>query len=208
MVLTMKMYESQFPMMYSKALLFEKNYDLGEEHTKFVFEFSLVAIAKILNYIRKTKEKDDHKPVSFVISDIAKRFIAGAYITYVEGSDKNDPGNWQLSFTLNEEDMPKEGLAINLTDELTGPYIMAAALETCGLELKYADAGAVLITTLFEVLKKYLTENAKADQEVSIEEDNLFVASVTVDGSGNKVMTFEPSGDIKAMIKDDSSIEK
>ena len=48
---------------------------------------------------------------------------------------------------------------------------------------------------------------ASETEEVSIEQDGVFQARVAIEG-GEKVFAIEPAGEIKMLIKDDTSIEK
>jgi hypothetical protein len=54
---------------------------------------------------------------------------------------------------------------------------------------------------------KWLDENAKMDEEVTIEQDGVFQARVGIE-AGQKVFSLEPAGEIKMLIKDDASVEK
>jgi hypothetical protein len=65
----------------------------------------------------------------------------------------------------------------------------------------------VLPVFAFDQIHKWLDENAKEGEEVSIELDGTFQARVAIEG-GEKVFAIEPAGEIKMLIKDDTAIEK
>jgi len=57
------------------------------------------------------------------------------------------------------------------------------------------------------MLRRWLDENAKENEVVSIEQDGVFEARVAVE-NGEKVFAIEPAGEVKIIIKDDAAIEK
>jgi uncharacterized protein YkuJ len=64
-----------------------------------------------------------------------------------------------------------------------------------------------LFTESLIYLKKWLDENANETEEVTVEEDGVFVARVAVE-NGEKVFAIEMDGLVKQLVKDDASIEK
>ena len=55
-------------------------------------------------------------------------------------------------------------------------------------------------------IKKWLEANAVEGEEVGVELDGIFQASVAVE-NGEKVFSLVPDGEIKKLIKDDAAIE-
>ena len=74
--------------------------------------------------------------------------------------------------------------------------------------MAFKDTAAVVEVTRFflEQVKKWLEENASETEEVGVEQEGVFQATVSVE-NGEKAFSLVPEGEIKKLIKDDASIE-
>jgi hypothetical protein len=131
--------------------------------------------------------------------------VAAMTIEYFD--NKENPGNWTLTWTFNEEDLPANTNKLDLQNDNTHPYFRVAAGEKYGIKFYDRSALVILMTVAAEQLYKWLDENAKEGSIIDIELESVFTASVEV-VDGNKVFAVEPAGEIKTLIKDDSAIEK
>lgn len=198
----MELNNSSLPEMYSKGLLEEFNKNLSPHWTGNVFETLFTGAAKLLG-----AAKTQDRPVAFVVQKLNKEFAIAAIIQYFEGKDKDKVGNWSLVWTFNESDIPENAERILLTDPRSHTYFISYAGEKFGIRFKSDEN---LITTLTYVpvcIKKWLDENAKEKEEVTLELKDVFVARVAVE-NGEKVFAIEATGESTFVAKGDTSIEK
>ena len=187
---------------YSKYLFEEKNYDLAPEHAHKIFDVIFSGTSDILKQIKNQKVSG---AVQF--TNIAGNFIAAGIISYIENEDPNMPGSWNLSWTFNKEDINDSMYVINFNDDKAIGSFVSFAASKYSFRFKDNTALVNLSISALELLKKWLDDNAKTDEEVSIELPEVFKARVAVE-NGEKVFALEPDGMIKKEIKDDAAIEK
>ena len=199
----MNLYDTQLPAVFSKGLYEEKCMDLAPEHLDKMYDCFVTGVANLLN-----NAKSMETPTAYVVRKVEGGFVVGCVVQYFENKDdKNNPGNWNMTWTFNEEDIPKNASIIGIDNTQTHSYFRAVAGEKWGMV--FQDEGS-LVTTLiyaFEQLKKWLDENVKENQDVSIEVDGIFEAKAAVE-NGEKVFAITADGPIKMLIKDDNKIEK
>ena len=198
----MKLFDTQMPQMYSKALFEEKCTDLAPEHTGKMLDVVFTGTANLLN---QAKSKD--KAAVFTFRKINGDLIAAAMVRFFENEDTNNPGNWSLVWTFDDADIPEGALVIDLSDSQTHSYFRAVAGEKYGMRFEDTAAMTDCLTYALIHVKKWLDENAKEGAEVSLEFDGFFQARVAIE-NGEKVFAIEPDGEIKNLIKDDAAIEK
>lgn len=198
----MKLFDSTLPQMYSKALFEEKCFDLAPEHTDKMFDTLFTGTANLLKSVKSLE-----KPVVFVINELNGNMVAAAICQYFKNDDANQPGNFSLVWTFDPADIPEGALVISLDDTKTHSFFIAAAGSKYGI--KFKDASCIVNTLGYTMgqLKKWLDENAKEGQIISVELDGIFQGRVEVQ-NGVKVFAVEPDGEIKNLIKDDAAIEK
>lgn len=199
---TVKLMSSELPEMYSKGLFNEKNKNLAPEHTDKIAEILFESVALVLGQA-VTKEK----PASFVIDRIDESFIAGATCEYHPNEDPEKPGNFSLSWTVNEDDIPKNVNLLSLKDPTVHAYFKSVGGEKYGMGFKSAENLITIMTYFVECLIKWLDENAKKDERVEIEQEGVFKASVEIE-DGEKVIAIEPDGLVKNLVKNDQNISK
>ena len=198
----MKLFDTSLPTMWSKMLFEEHNADLAPEHMDKIFDVAVTGVADILN-----TSKSMEKPTSFTFRKLNKQVVMIATVQYFPNADKSKPGNYSLTFSFNESDIPKNSQVIDITDPTTYPYFIGIGGKKYGMRFE-SDSDIVLcLTDAFDSLHKWLDENAKEGETVSIEADGLFQARVAIEGK-EKVFAIEPDGEIKNLIKDDASIER
>lgn len=198
----MKYFDTSFPNIFSKYMYEEKNADIGAEYTDKVVDVCFSASATYLNAV-----KNKEKPAVLRFDSVNGQMAGAAIIQYIPNSDDKKPGNWSLTFTLDQKDVPADAMVRTINDPQVHPYFRSISGEKYHFGYKFPDTLTNLNIGVFEVLRKWLDENAKEKEEVTIELDNIFTARVAVEG-GEKVMAIEPAGEIKMLIKDDAAIEK
>lgn len=198
----MKIMETALPNNYSREL-FENYNDLAPDHTPKITDIMFTAIAQIL---AAAKSKDH--PTAFIIdAGPNKSFVMGAVCQFFENEDPKKPGNWSLVFTFNETDIPENAQKITIDDVQTHVYFRAVAAEKWRIEFLDTERLVQMFVLLAKCLRAWLDENAKEGEEVTIEQDGVFQARVAIE-NGEKVFAVEPQGEVKMIIKSDSSIEK
>lgn len=199
----MKLTETQYPQMYSKALVEEKLYDIPPEFVDKIVDVVFTGTSYLL---AQTKSKE--KPATLCFRKVDESLVAAATVRYFEGETKDDLGNWSLSWTFNEEDIPEDAYKMDFATQVqTHSYFRSAAGERYGMRFDDSASLVDCLTYALIQLKKWLDENAKEGTEVMIEQDGIFQARVAIE-NGEKVFAIEPAGEIKVLIKDDAAIEK
>lgn len=198
----MKLFDTNLPHIYSKSLFDEWNTDLGYNHTDLIAEVTMLGTATILN----AKKTQDH-PVAMTFTRFTDNsVVAAGIVQFFPGESEEEPGHWNLTFTLDQADIPSNAEIVDIQNPATHSYFRGIAGEK-HFTYKNPEKIIVLPTVFFECLRKWLDENAKENEEVSLEIDGILTARVAVEG-GEKVFALEPDGEIKVMIKDDTAIEK
>lgn len=197
----MNINETALPQNLSRVLLEDKHLDVAAEHTSMIYDVLFTAVANLLN-----SAKSVEKPTAFVITRVDGSVVIAAILQYFPGETKKDPGNWSLVWTFDQSDIPEGSLVINIADPNTHSYFASVFLEKYSI-MEEDDTLIDLFKTAAEQLHKWLDENAKAGEEVTIEEDGVFQARVAIEND-EKVFSIEPDGEIKVLIKDDAAIEK
>lgn len=197
----MNINETALPQNLSRVLLEDKHLDVAAEHTAMIYDVLFTAVANLLN-----SAKSKEKPTAFVITRVDGSVVIAAILQYFPGETKKDPGNWSLVWTFDQSDIPEGSLVINIADPNTHSYFASVFLEKYSI-MEEDDTLIDLFKTAAEQLHKWLDENAKAGEEVTIEEAGVFQARVAIEND-EKVFSIEPDGEIKVLIKDDAAIEK
>lgn len=173
-----------------------------QENIPYVYDTTIAAIS---DYLGIMKSKTTKQAVS--ITDDKGNFYLAAIVEYHKNESEEDmPGNWSYVFTTNKEDLKD----CNVT-EYTAPEFQRVWAKV-GYNLYGMEIGNPLhITTIIMLTAKCLIDwmdvNAKEGQEVSVEREGYFVATVAVE-DGEKVMSIVPDGAMKVMVKGDAGIEK
>ena len=199
----MKFYDTNLPNNYSKGLFEEKGANLAPEHTDKIADVAFTATAMVLN---GSKSKEQPVALKFVREDGS--MVAAGIAQYFENNDDPDqPGNWNLVFTFDENDIPDNCNIMLMTNPQLHPFFRSVSGDRYHFTFKTPATVIDLPTYFFEQLRKWLDENTKEGEEISIECDGVFQARGAVEG-GEKVFSIEPAGEIKMLIKDDAAIEK
>ena len=198
----MKINDSTLPHIYSKGLFDEFAFDLAEAHADKICDILFTGTSDALNELKK---KD--QPVTFEFYKVDGSFVAGAICQYFENEDPEKPGNWSLVWTFDESDIPENAVRYSLNNDQTHSYFRGTAGNKWGIRFKHPEAIKTTLTYMLQQIYNWLDQNAKENEEVTLEQDGVFQARVAVE-NGEKVFALEPAGEIKMLIKDDAAIEK
>ena len=167
-----------------------------------IFDVIFIGTATCL---RNSKSMDH--PVAYIFSRYDGVFVAGCVVQYFPNEDESNPGNWNMAWTFNENDIPENAVRISLDKGDSHSFFIGVAGNKYGMRFLNESGLVTCIITALEQLKKYLDENVKENQECVIEQEGLFQARAAVE-NGEKVFSIEADGEVKNLIKDDAMIEK
>lgn len=162
-------------------------------------------------YLSLLKVSKVDEAVAFVLTDVAGVFKFGAIVEYHENENASEPGNWSFVMTFNENDISslekKKKVKKLIFDERFKEVFNRISYDIAGIEFyseSYMhDACILIIDTLLQILDR----EANSIGVVDIEMPGYFTASVAVE-EDCKVFAITPDGQLKAVIKDDSVLEK
>lgn len=196
--------ETNVPQAYSTGLYAEKQYNIAKEHAWKILDIMISGVAEVMRNI-KSKEH----PVVFIFKN-GDDFMLACTVEFFPGADANKPGNWNMTWTFDESDVPtaEEDRARFVT-----PYDadMASIFWTYGINhhdfgFKGAEYLGTSLNYLVKLIKKWLDENASETEVMVLELPGVVQFKVQVE-NGEKVFSCEVDGEIKQRIKDDASIE-
>ena len=198
----MKLFDSSLPNNFARGLYDEKCMNMGPEHTDKIADVLFTATAMLLN-----GSKSKENPVALRFDREDGSMIAAAIVQYFESNDDENPGNWNLVFTFEESDIPENTNVLTMMNPMVHPFFRSVGGDKYHFTFKTTQAIVTLPCYFLEQLRKWLDENTKEGEEVSLECDGVFQARGAVEG-GEKVFAIEPAGEIKMLVKDDAAIEK
>ena len=162
-----------------------------------------VPVHAISKYLGLKKNREDNG-TALVLKDEKGNFILAGVVKYHKPEKEDQAGNWSYEFTFNEEDV-KEAHQYLVTDatfmEVLQNVATAHSIVITDMEFPYD-----LIISFFIALKNVLEQNVTPTEECEIESEGFFVATSAVEGD-EKVFAIVPSGEMKRLIKDDSTLE-
>lgn len=198
----MKLYDTNLPDAFSTALFNEQHFDLAPDHIDKMYDAIFTGTAQAI-----AGAKSMQHPTAFIFERYDNTFVAACVVQFFENEDPENPGNWNMIWTFNKEDIPEGSNVISINNPMSHPYFRGVIGEKYGMRFEGESELTVTLVYCLEQLKKWLDDNAKDNEEVSVEFPGLFQARVAVEG-GEKVFALEADGEIKNIIKDDAAIEK
>lgn len=192
--------ETAIPVNFTQA--FNNNgWDWDPSDTNKIFHMMVMSISDCLAL---TKSKDIKTAVA--IKDLKGNLLLAGVVNYVPNENEDMPGNWNYVFTVDEEDI-KEANVIDSGDTRFQKVFARTAYDLYHIEF----FGGIYIQTALETavntLMQWLDVNASETEEIEVQEEGYFLASVVVEG-GEKVISIVPDGAMKRLVKDDSALEQ
>ena len=192
--------DTKIPMIYQTGMYSEKMMNVSWEYIDKILTTLVAGTAECLAAI---KSKD--YPVAFVFRQTNEEFIAASMVEYFEGA-KGEAGNWSLTWTFDEKDIPDNARRVSIFDNDFISFFKGSAFNRYGMIFDQNDYANTMFTYLLTVIKKYLLDNASETEEWGVKLDGVIQFRVAIE-DGEKVISAEPDGEIKQLIKDDASIE-
>lgn len=197
-----KITETAIPQNFSSGIYNDMSYDLSSSFVPAVADIIFTSIAQALGDMKK---KDT--PVAFIVKKANDDFIAGAVIRYIPNEDDNTkPGSWNYSWTWYKDDIPSNALLKDLSNPEIYTFYRLVGQGKYSAAFRSQVAIIDLTRYFLETLSKWLDDNASETEEVGVEMEGVFEASVSVE-DGVIVKSLVPKGEIKELIKDDSKLE-
>ena len=191
--------KSTLPNMYSQALA-KKNMGFAANFTH-IIGWSIVS--SVGDALRAIKSKE--KPAAFAFYNGTNELLIAAKVFHDPSTDAEHPeGSWQYLWTFDPEDI-KDCVIMDLNNVDNHFYIIKRAFDKYSMEF-INNMLVPMVNTFFEVLKEWLTENAKEGENVFLEQPSVFLAGVVKDDKGI-AFSFEPIGKMTQLIKDDADLE-
>ena len=156
-------------------------------------------------YLGLKKNRDDENGTALVLRDEKGNFILAGVVKYHKPENEDQAGNWSYEFTFNEEDV-KEAHQYIVTDASFMEVLQNIAIEH-SISITDMNFAFDLVVGFFIALKNVLEQNVTPTEEFEIESEGYFVATAAIEGD-EKVYSLIPSGEMKRLIKDDSTLEQ
>lgn len=196
-----KLTETGIPQNYSSGLYNTYSYDLIPEMCPKVGDVIFEAVSACLGDM-----KNKNNAVAFIFNDFNKDFLVGAVIEYEPNEDPKQPGSWNYFWTWNEDDIPEGATKTDLNQALNASYFKGVSQSKYAFGFNNLEALTTLTVYFFKTIYNWLNDNASDKAEEGIELDGVFHARVVVEND-EKIMSIEPDGEMKKLIKDDLALE-
>lgn len=182
-----------------KAILLEP------EHLGKVIKVLFYGGTKLLGSV---KSVDTPKALTFRKAD--GTFICGAKVSFKKNPDNPDDissGSWSYIWTFDEDDI-RDATEIIVDTKMTVMEFFKAAGRTL-FHMNFPDDSVAnsIFNTIFELLGRYLDDNASADEVFTLTMPGIMEASSEVK-DGKIIKTIVPDGEIKILIKDDDAYQE
>lgn len=172
---------------------FEIDEDIAKGYTKSLF----TAIDEFLKIV-----KSESEAVAFEVTSVKGEFIFGAVVRYEKNEDVTMPGNWEVAYTFNEEDLADVSARYRYTDPQFGVILSNTMFNLFNYVWNVDTAtGNHMTIGAFDAIKSFLDTNAVEGDIVELTCGDLFVATAGVE-NGEKVISITPGEKAKQIIKE------
>lgn len=193
--------ETKICQMVSTGLYSEKGFDVPAALVDKIVDIAVSGVTQALNDL-KSKEN----PVAFKFSKPNGDFICAAFVQFFPNEDKSKPGNWNYSWTFDEEDIKDIKNVRDSYDNSLIAYFRGTGVTKYGMRADQSEYYGDVFSYLFQCIKKWLDDNASEEEENGAKLDGVIQFRVAVE-KGEKCFSIEPDGEIKQGIKSDIDIE-
>lgn len=174
---------------------------------QYVPNFYRVLFRSMAIVLKHYEDKNTPK-IGFSLLNDRGDFVIGAILAYQAPEEgEEDSGNWNLSFTLNKEDLSDVNKLIDSHSD--NFYEVASAELYAAMFGRFETATAMnqMYTEAIAVLIKFLDDNSGDSEEIEIELPGIVTASVGFE-EGAKVYSIVPGATVKQIVKNDASLSK
>lgn len=196
----MELKNTSIPHMYSEALnRMVPQYIVASEVSHMIYEILLESMSDYLKLVSSTNEK-----VALSFEDAAGNMHFAGLVQLHKG-EGDMPGNFSYTITTCKEDL--EGFKVYVVSDPN--YLQLASAKAYSMHSMLFEVQShiiVLFNQAAKTLIDWLDANASDKEEVTVEHDGFFTATVAIE-EGEKVFSIVPDGAMKRLIKNDTSIE-
>lgn len=154
-------------------------------------------------YLGLKKNREDNG-TALILRDEKGNFIIAGVVRYHAPEKEDQAGNWSYEFTFDENDV-KETHQYIITDAAFMEVLQSVATSH-SVVITDMEFAFDLAVGFFVAIKNVLSENVNPAEEFELESEGYFVATSAIEGD-EKVFSIVPSGEMKRLIKDDSTLE-
>ena len=197
----MALKDTKIPQICSTGFYNELSFDIAWDAIPKLLDVLVTGVTEALADI-KSKEF----PVAFSFRESNDTFIAAAIVQYIPNEDKNNPGSWNYTWTFYEDDIPGNCRIVSAYDAEFVSYFRAYGHTKWRMIFEESTFAGDIFRYILSVIKKWLDDHASDVEETGVKLEGVVQFRVVVE-DGEKVFAIEPEGEIKQLIKDDSSIE-
>ena len=187
--------------MVSTGLYTEVGFDVPVDFVDKLLNVFVTATTDALNKLKSTTT-----PVVMKYQKPNGDFICAAIVQYFPNEDETKPGNWNYSWTFNEEDIPSNSNIRTPYDSELIAFFRGTSIAKYGFNAKESVYYGDISIYIFQQIKKWLDDNAIESEENGVSLDGVIQFRVVVE-NGEKLFSAEPDSEIKILIKDDAKIE-
>ena len=192
--------DSQIPEDLS-AQLAKHNNTLSPAHVEKILT---VIVAGTGTALKELMKRDPNVPKAVVFKSIIGNFLIGAKLEYEANADESDPSNgrWNYTWSFYEDDF-KDTKCFTMSE--LSVYYRDKGISLYNMKVQ-PDAFEFTVTTLWEIIKLWLIENASKDPVLVLKD--VFTANAIVNEDGEVELGFVPDGAMKILVKNDASIQE
>lgn len=188
-------YELQIAEMSGGHITFPSNY---------MNLLSQILVLGMADYAKKLRNKE--QAVAVAIDDEAGTILFWLKLEFMEGSKDDPDGSWNPSWGFDAKELG-DNVTVYRTSNNTDLYQFTTN-RAAAYRIQFTDP--IQIGTAYRcfaiVLRNWLDTNSKADEEVSIIEEDYFKATVSI-VNDEKVFTFSSEEELTNIMKGDSSLQ-
>lgn len=177
--------------------LFNNKINVDPNEVPFIIDSLIASFGEFLGM---NKIKDGK--VGLALEDLKGNFKMGGIVGYTANEDADMPGSWWLELTFDGEDLKDVTTKFKTTDTTFQTNFTNVCHKLHHMYYQAPELIQTMIITVVDSIISWLDENAKENEEVTLELPNYFVATVAVE-NGEKIMSITPDGNIKRLVKDD-----
>lgn len=191
--------ETALPLEYNKVLAL-RGLTLDDNIMNDMLKVPVHAFSK---YLGLKKNREDNG-TALVLRDEKGNFIIAGVVKYHAPENEDQAGNWSYEFTFNEDDIKDAHQYI--VSDTNFIEVLAETATSHNIVIKDIEFALDLMIGFFVSIKNVLEQNITAAEEFEIESEGFFIATAAVEDD-EKVFSIVPSGEMKRLIKDDSTLE-
>lgn len=198
----MKLMDTSIPKTYSTEYETMVGPEVSPTEVEVIFKAIPAATADFMSSVKKKNQKS-----ALVFVDAGGNFVMAAIVKYTK-NEEDGQDNWNYYYTFNEEDI-KDVPATNKYDSNNMHFHAAVSKRLFERNVRVNEAAYIspMISMAATSISSFLEQNVKPGEEVTVEVDGYFVASVKVEDD-EPVKAIFPDGEMKRIIKDDAQTEK